>query len=83
MIVHAQAAGGWSVGGLHSLLAVCLGCNMCRPWETYVNVAFRRRARGLAAGEKLLQQGAALGLEDAAADVDAMVEPWIAHHVEQ
>jgi hypothetical protein len=83
MIAHAQAPGGRSVGGLHSLLAVSTGCNPCRASETYVNVAFRRRSQGLAAGEKLLQKGAALDLEDAAADVDAMVEPWIAYHIKQ
>jgi hypothetical protein len=39
--------GGCSAGvlgrGLHSLLAVCTGCNMCRPSETYVNVVFPHR----------------------------------------
>ena len=69
--------------GLHGLLTVCVGCNMCKPWETYVNVAFRHRSTRLAAGEKVLQEDTALSLEDAAAYVDAMVEPWIAYHVEE
>jgi hypothetical protein len=40
-------------------------------------------ARGLAAGEELLQECAALRFEDAAAYVDAMVEPGIAHDIKE
>src|SRR5688572_28156557 len=46
-----------------------------------------KRARscstGFAAGEEVLQYGATLGLQDAATDVDAMVEARVANDVKQ
>ena len=35
---------------LHSLLAVCIGCNLCRPQATYVNVGFVTPASWCQAG---------------------------------
>jgi hypothetical protein len=52
-----------------------------------VRAAPQCRARnaedGSAGGEEVLQEGAALCVQDAAAHVDAMVEPRIAYHVEE
>ena len=33
---------------LHSLLTVCIGCNLSRPCETYVHVGCRTKQEGAA-----------------------------------
>ena len=38
--------------GLHSLLPVCIGSNLCKPPETYVHVGFSAKRSGDGVGAK-------------------------------